>query len=299
MLLIGNTFFDERGALLMTNIIDGRKIAKELNAKTKKRVEKLNAQGITPGIVVILIGDNPASIIYTRNKHRTAEKLGMKSILRKFPKDVSQTEVLQAIHHYNDDPTIHAILIQLPLPKHLNQTELIEAIAPEKDVDGFNSRNVGKLYNNEDGHYPVSCTSRGIMTLLHSYLDKIEGKNVTIVGRSILVSRPLQSLLINENATVTMVSLHTDNIDYYTKHADILVVAAGKPNLIKKDQVKPGTTVIDVGINRTANHHLVGDVDFDDVKEVAENITPVPGGVGPMTIATLMQQTVDLCEWNR
>lgn len=283
----------------MTNIIDGRKIAKELNAKTKKRVEKLNAQGITPGIVVILIGDNPASIIYTRNKHRTAEKLGMKSILRKFPKDVSQTEVLQAIHHYNDDPTIHAILIQLPLPKHLNQTELIEAIAPEKDVDGFNSRNVGKLYNNEDGHYPVSCTSRGIMTLLHSYLDKIEGKIVTIVGRSILVSRPLQSLLINENATVTMVSLHTDNIDYYTKHADILVVAAGKPNLIKKDQVKPGATVIDVGINRTANHHLVGDVDFDDVKEVAENITPVPGGVGPMTIATLMQQTVDLCEWNR
>lgn len=283
----------------MTNIIDGRKIAKELNAKTKKRVEKLNAQGITPGIVVILIGDNPASIIYTRNKHRTAEKLGMKSILRKFPKDVSQTEVLQAIHHYNDDPTIHAILIQLPLPKHLNQTELIEAIAPEKDVDGFNSKNVGKLYNNEEGHYPVSCTSRGIMTLLHTYLDKIEGLNVTIVGRSILVSRPLQSLLINENATVTMVSLHTDNIDYYTKHADILVVAAGKPNLIKKDQVKPGATVIDVGINRMANHHLVGDVDFDDVKEVAKNITPVPGGVGPMTIATLMQQTVDLAEWNK
>ena len=283
----------------MTNIIDGRKIAKELNDKTKKRVEKLNAQGITPGIVVILIGDNPASIIYTRNKHRTAEKLGMKSILRKFPKDVSQTEVLQAIHHYNDDPTIHAILIQLPLPKHLNQTELIEAIAPEKDVDGFNSKNVGKLYNNENGHYPVSCTARGIMTLLHSYLDKIEGKNVTIIGRSILVSRPLQSLLINENATVTMVSLHTDNIDYYTKHADILVVAAGKPNLIKKDQVKLGATVIDVGINRMANHHLVGDVDCDDVKEVAENITPVPGGVGPMTIATLMQQTVDLAEWNK
>ena len=282
----------------MTNIIDGRKIAKELNAKTKERVEKLKSVGIIPGIVVILIGDNPASVIYTRNKHRTAEKLGMKSILRKFPKDVSQAEVLQAIHHYNDDPTIHAILIQLPLPKHLNQTELIEAIAPEKDVDGFNSKNVGKLYNNENGHYPVSCTARGIMTLLHSYLDKIEGKNVTIIGRSILVSRPLQSLLINENATVTMVSLHTDNIDY-TKHADILVVAAGKPNLIKKDQVKPGATVIDVGINRTANHHLVGDVDFDDVKEVAENITPVPGGVGPMTIATLMQQTVDLCEWNR
>lgn len=299
MLLIGNTFFDERGGLLMTNIIDGRKIAKKLNAKTKKRVEKLIAQGITPGIVVILIGDNPASVIYTRNKHRTAEKLGMKSILRKFPKDVSQAEVLQAIRHYNADPTIHAILIQLPLPKHLNQTELIEAIAPEKDVDGFNSKNVGKLYNNEEGHYPVSCTSRGIMTLLHSYLDKIEGKNVTIIGRSILVSRPLQSLLINENATVTMVSLHTDNIDYYTKHADILVVAAGKPNLIKKDQVKTGATVIDVGINRGENHHLIGDVDFNDVKEVVENITPVPGGVGPITIATLMQQTVDLCEWNR
>ena len=137
------------------------------------------------------------------------------------------------------------------------------------------------------------------MTLLHSYLDKIEGKNVTIIGRSILVSRPLQSLLINENATVTMVSLHTDDIDYYTKHADILVVAAGKANLIKKDQVKPGATVIDVGINRMVNHHLVGDVDFNSVKEVAENITPVPGGVGPMTIATLMQQTVDLAEWNK
>ena len=284
----------------MTNVINGRKIAKQLNKETKTRVDKKKKEkGIIPGIAVILVGDNPASVIYTRNKHRTAEKLGMKSILRKFPKDVSQAEVLQAIHHYNDDPTIHAILIQLPLPKHLNQTELIEAIAPEKDVDGFNSKNVGKLYNNENGHYPVSCTARGIMTLLHSYLDKIEGKNVTIIGRSILVSRPLQSLLINENATVTMVSLHTDNIDYYTKHADILVVAAGKPNLIKKDQVKLGATVIDVGINRMANHHLVGDVDCDDVKEVAENITPVPGGVGPMTIATLMQQTVDLAEWNK
>ncbi len=279
----------------MTNIINGRQIAKQLN----QEVDKLKEEGIIPGIVVILVGDDPASVIYTRNKQKNAEKLGMKSILRKFPKDVSQAEVLQAIHHYNDDPTIHAILIQLPLPKHLNQTELIEAIAPEKDVDGFNSKNVGKLYNNEEGHYPVSCTSRGIMTLLHTYLDKIEGLNVTIVGRSILVSRPLQSLLINENATVTMVSLHTDNIDYYTKHADILVVAAGKPNLIKKDQVKPGATVIDVGINRMANHYLVGDVDFDDVKEVAKNITPVPGGVGPMTIATLMQQTVDLAEWNK
>ena len=206
----------------MTNIINGRQIAKQLNQETKTRVDKLKEEGIIPGIVVILVGDDPASVIYTRNKQKNAEKLGMKSILRKFPKDVSQAEVLQAIHHYNDDPTIHAILIQLPLPKHLNQTELIEAIAPEKDVDGFNSKNVGKLYNNEEGHYPLSCTSRGIMTLLHTYLDKIEGLNVTIVGRSILVSRPLQSLLINENATVTMVSLHTDNIDYYTKHADIL-----------------------------------------------------------------------------
>ena len=272
----------------MTNIINGRQIAKQLNQETKTRVDKLKEEGIIPGIAVILVGDNPASVIYTRNKQRTAEKLGMKSILKKFPKDVSQAEVLQAIHHYNDDPT-----------KHLNQTELIEAISPEKDVDGFDSKNVGKLYNNEDGHYPVSCTARGIMTLLHSYLDKIEGKKVTIIGRSILVSRPLQSLLINEIATVTMVSLHTDNIDYYTKHADILVVAAGTPNLIKKDQVKPGATVIDVGINRMANHHLVGDVDFNSVKEVAKNITPVPGGVGPMTIATLMQQTVDLAEWNK
>lgn len=283
----------------MTNIIDGRKIANKLNSETAYRVEKLKAKGIVPGIVVILVGDDPPSVLYTRNKQRTAENLGMKSILQKFPKDVSQDEVLQAIYKYNHDSTVHAILVQLPLPKQLNQTELIEAIAPEKDVDGFNSTNVGKLYNNEKGHYPVSCTSRGIMTLLHSCLDKIEGKNVTIVGRSILVSRPLQSLLINENATVTMVSLHTNNIDYYTKHADILVVAAGKAKLIKKNQVKLGATVIDVGINRLPNHHLVGDVDFEDVKKVAKNITPVPGGVGPMTIATLMQQTVDLVEWNK
>lgn len=289
----------EGAFLLMPNIIDGRKIANKLNSETAHRVEQLKAQGIVPGIVVILVGDDPASVLYTRNKQRTAEKLGMKSILRKFPKDVSQTEVLQAIREYNLDSTVHAILVQLPLPKQLDQTELIEAIAPEKDVDGFNSKNVGKLYNNEKGYYPVSCTSRGIMTLLHSCLDKIEGKNVTIIGRSILVSRPLQSLLINENATVTMVSLHTDNIDYYTTHADILIVAAGKPKLIKKNQVKPGATIIDVGINRLPKHHLVGDVDFDDVKEVAKNITPVPGGVGPMTIATLMQQTVDLVEWNK
>lgn len=284
----------------MVNIINGRKIAKELNEKTKKRVNEMKAKtGIIPGIVVILIGNDPASVLYTRNKQLTAEKLGMKSILRKFPEDISQKEVIDVINEYNKDPLIHAILVQLPLPKHLDQTKIIEAIAPEKDVDGFNSKNVGKLYNNEKGTYPVSCTSRGIMTLLHSTLSKLEGLNATIIGRSILVSRPLQSLLINENVTTTMVSLHTDNIEFYTKHADILVVAAGKANLIKKDQVKPGATVIDVGINRLANNHLVGDVDFDSVKEVASNLTPVPGGVGPMTIATLMEQTVDLAEWSK
>lgn len=281
----------------MVNIIDGHNIADKLNIETKNRVDELKKKGILPGIVVILIGENPASVLYTRMKQQTAAKMGMYSVLKKFPEDVSQDEVLAAIQEYNEDPTVNAILVQLPLPKHLNQTEIIEAIDPKKDVDGFNSSNVGKLYNNEKGNYPVSCTSRGIMTLLHAYLDQLEGKNVTIIGRSILVSRPLQSLLINENATVTMVSLHTDNIDYYTKHADILVVAAGKPNLIKKEQVKPGATVIDVGINKI-NKHLVGDVDFDDVKEVAGFITPVPGGVGPMTIATLMQQTVDLTEWS-
>lgn len=283
----------------MVNIIDGHRIADEINKETKARVDKLKEQGITPGIVVILIGENPPSVLYTKMKQRTAAQMGMKSILRKFPEDVSQEEVIAAIKEYNNDSTIHAILVQLPLPKHLDQTDIIEAIDPNKDVDGFNSSNVGKLYNNEKGHYPVSCTSRGIMTILHSCLNKIEGLNATIVGRSILVSRPLQSLLINENATATMVSVHTDNIDYYTKHADILIVAAGHAKLIKKDQVKPGATVIDVGINKLPNKHLIGDVDFENVKEVAKNITPVPGGVGPMTIATLMQQTVDLTEWSQ
>ena len=214
------------------------------------------------------------------------------------PASTTQAELVQAVEHLNSDPSIHAILVQEPLPNHLDDTAIVNLIDPLKDVDGFHPINVGKLYNNVQGNYPVACTPRGIMTMLHHYHVPLASQDVVIVGRSTLVSRPLQALLINEDATVTITGRRTKDLAKRTREADILVVAAGVPNLIKADAVKPGATVIDVGINRLDDGTIVGDVDFESVKEVAGMITPVPGGVGPMTIASLMEQTVDLAEWS-
>lgn len=283
----------------MVELIDGKQLAKQLNEETATRVAALKKRGITPGIAVILVGDDPASAIYTRNKHRKAEKLGMKSVLKTFPADASQEEVMTCVQELNNDPSIHAILVQSPLPKHFDEKALDNAIIPEKDVDGFHPYNVGRLYNDDpDKRYPVSCTPRGVLKMLDHYNVDLDGKDVVVMGRSILVGKPMQSLLQNRNATVTMLSAHTKDEEFYMRHADILIVAIGHPQFVKAQDVKEGAVVIDVGINRLEDGSLCGDVDFENVKEKASLITPVPGGVGPMTIASLMAQTVDLAEWS-
>ena len=283
----------------MATVIDGRQLATELNQATAKRTAKLATRGITPGIVVILVGDDPASLIYTRNKHRRAEKMGIRSVLEKLPADVDQATVMAAIDRYNQDDTIDAILVQEPLPAHLDGLAITNAIRPDKDIDGLHPINLGKLYANQPGHYPVACTPHGVMTILRHYNVELAGKNATLVGRSILVGKPLAAMLDNANATTTVVNRSTPNLSKVTRQADILVVAAGSPHLITREDVKPGAVVIDVGINRLPSGKLTGDVDFNDVRDIASLITPVPGGVGPMTIASLMAQTVDLAEWRQ
>ena len=282
----------------MTTIIDGKALAKKINSQTKELVAQLKEkQNIIPGIAVVIAGDDVASLIYTRNKHNKAIKLGINSVLKKFPADVSQAELLAEIEKLNHDDTIDAILVQQPLPPQLDPEVITNAILPTKDVDGLNTLNLGKLFANQHGNYPVACTPRGIMRMLAEYNIDLQGKNAVIVGRSILVGKPLLALLNNANATVTMAGRSTGDLSALTKTADILIVATGVPNLIKATDVKPGAVVIDVGINRLSNGKLTGDVDFEAVKTKAQAITPVPGGVGPMTIATLMEQTVDLAWW--
>ena len=282
----------------MTTIIDGKALAKKINAQTKELVAQLKEkQNIIPGIAVVIAGDDAASLIYTRNKHNKAIKLGINSVLKKFPADVSQAELLAEIEKLNHDDTIDAILVQQPLPPQLDSEVITNAILPAKDVDGLNPLNLGKLFANQHGNYPVACTPRGIMRMLAEYSIDLQGKNAVIVGRSILVGKPLLALLNNANATVTMAGRSTSDLSALTKTADILIVATGVPNLIKATDVKSGAVVIDVGINRLSDGKLTGDVDFAAVKAKAQAITPVPGGVGPMTIATLMEQTVDLAQW--
>lgn len=283
----------------MGTVIDGRHLAAELNQATANRAAKLAARGIKPGIVVILVGDDPASLIYTRNKHRRAAKMGIRSVLKKFPADVDQATVMAAIDQYNQDDTIDAILVQEPLPAHLDGLAITNAIRPDKDIDGLHPTNLGKLYANQPGNYPVACTPRGIMAMLRHYQVKLAGKRAVIVGRSILVGKPLAALLTNADMTVTITNRHTPNLRAVTRQADVLVVAAGQPGLITAADVKPAAVVIDVGINRLPSGKLTGDVDFASVQDVASLITPVPGGVGPMTIASLMAQTVDLAEWRQ
>lgn len=282
----------------MTTIIDGKALAKKINAQTKELVAQLKEkQNIIPGIAVVIAGDDAASLIYTRNKHNKAIKLGINSVLKKFPADVSQDELLAEIEKLNNDDTIDAILVQQPLPPQLDPEVITNAILPAKDVDGLNPLNLGKLFANQHGNYPLACTPRGIMRMLAEYNIDLQGKNAVIVGRSILVGKPLLALLNNANATVTMAGRSTSDLSALTKTADILIVATGVPNLIKATDVKSGAVVIDVGINRLSDGKLTGDVDFAAVRAKAQAITPVPGGVGPMTIATLMEQTVDLAQW--
>jgi methylenetetrahydrofolate dehydrogenase (NADP+)/methenyltetrahydrofolate cyclohydrolase len=278
-------------------VIDGKAVAAQLRESIKQDVQKLQAEkGITPGLAVILVGEDPASQVYVRNKGRQTLEAGMASFEFKMPEDTSQQALLAKLDELNNDDAVHGILVQLPLPSHIDEAEVIAAIAPEKDVDGFHAMNSGRLMNGEPGAL-VPCTPQGCVILAKSHLgDDLSGKHAVIVGRSNIVGKPVAMLLLQENCTVTIAHSRTQDLPALCREADILVAAVGRPQMIKGDWVKPGATVIDVGINRIATDdgkgRLVGDVDYAEAADVAGAITPVPGGVGPMTIACLLKNTL-------
>ena len=274
----------------MAIIINGKKIANEILENLKEKTAKLDKK---PGLAVILANDNDSSKVYVSSKEKHSLYLGFKSCIYRFDKKVTQGELIKAIHELNENPNINGILVQLPLFEHLNANEIIEVINPKKDVDGFHPINVGKLNSNLNP-WAVCCTPKGIIKLLKKYNIKIAGKNIVIVGRSNIVGKPLATLLTSEDATVTLAHSKTKNLKSITKEADILISATGHAKLIKANMVKKGAVVIDVGITKQPSGKLVGDVDFEKVKNIASYITPVPGGVGPMTIACLMENTYEL-----
>ena len=274
----------------MGGIIDGKAVSLEIKEKLKSEVEALKAEGKRiPCIAVIIVGDNPASRSYVRGKIKAAEFTGMDSRLIEFPEDVSEEVLRKEILSLNADAGVDGILVQLPLPRHIDEDRLLDTIAPAKDVDGFHPVNVANLWLGRPCFVP--CTPQGIIRLIESTGEIIEGKHAVVVGRSNIVGKPVAKLLLDRNATVTVAHSRTPDLASVTRQADILVAAVGRPGIITGDMVKPGAIVIDVGINRTADGHLTGDVDFASASEVAGWITPVPGGVGPMTIAMLMENT--------
>lgn len=272
------------------SLIDGKEIARQKKALISEEVEKLKQDGIVPGLAVILVGNDPASKTYVSNKERTCRELGMHSVLIELPETVSEQALLDQVAELNEDSTIHGILVQMPLPDHINETKVIETISPEKDVDGFHPVNVGRMMTGQDSFLP--CTPYGVMEMLDYIGADIAGKHVVVVGRSNIVGKPAGQLFLNKNATVTYCHSKTTDLKAFTRQADILVAAVGKVNLITKDHVKEGAIVIDVGMNRNSEGKLCGDVDFSNVREIASYITPVPGGVGPMTITMLMFNTL-------
>jgi len=286
---------------MAAQIIDGKQVAADIRAELKAEVAKLKAQGVVPGLGVILVGDDPASNSYVTAKERTCEELGIYSDDNRLPAETSQDELMQLVGKMNADPKINGILVQLPLPKHMNESEVLFAIDPAKDVDGFHPVSVGKMVVGEKAF--LSCTPHGVLHLLLRSGVKLEGAHVVIVGRSNIVGKPLANMLIQKsptgNATVTVCHTRTKNLAEHTRQADVLVAAVGRPGTITVDMVKDGAAVIDVGVNRVVDatkkrgYRLVGDVDFEAVKEKASLITPVPGGVGPMTITMLMYNTVE------
>lgn len=274
---------------MTNNIIDGKYIAGQVTEKVQQRVEALKAKGVIPGLAVVLVGSDPASQTYVNNKTKTCERLGMYSVLIQLDEQVSEEELLKQVEALNNDPKIHGILVQLPLPKQINEDRVIAKISPLKDVDGFHPESVGKMMIGQDTF--LSCTPFGIMKLLEYSDVDIAGKHAVVIGRSNIVGKPMGQLLLQKDATVTYCHSKTKDLHNFTKLADILVVATGKAKMIDGSYIKEGAVVIDVGINRDENNKLCGDVDFVSAKEVASKITPVPGGVGPMTIAMLMENT--------
>jgi methylenetetrahydrofolate dehydrogenase (NADP+)/methenyltetrahydrofolate cyclohydrolase len=275
-------------------LIDGKAIAAMYRQELAVRVARLRDRGIVPGLAVVLVGEDPASQVYVRNKALACAATGIHSEVHNLSANTSQAQLISFVRRLDADPAIHGILVQLPLPKPLDSRAVIEAILPEKDVDGFHYFNVGSLVVGEPAFYP--CTPWGVMKMLEHEGVAIEGSHAVVVGRSTIVGKPMSLLLLNAGATVTICHSKTRDLAAMTRQADILVAAVGKARMIKADMVKPGAVVIDVGINRMPDGKLVGDVDFDAVREVASRITPVPGGVGPMTIAMLLGNTVKSAE---
>lgn len=281
----------------MYRIIDGKEVSSYIKSQVKLNVDSLKQQGIEPCLAVIIVEGDGASRVYVNNKKKACEACGIKSLEYALEANVSEEELLKLIDKLNNDGSVHGILCQLPLPKHIDEKKVIDAISPKKDVDGFSEVNVGKIWL---GNYEFSpCTPMGVIELLNYYKIDLEGKNCVIVGRSNIVGKPIAALLMEKNATVTICHSKTKDISFFTKNADVIVAAVGKAGFITANMVKDGAVVIDVGINRDANGKLCGDVDFDSVKEKASYITPVPGGCGPMTIAVLMKNTVAAAKNNR
>jgi len=276
---------------MTAQIISGTELAKTIRAELADEVAKLKANGIEPGLAVILVGDDPASHSYVKGKQKACAEVGIRSLLYTFPATISEEELLAKIQELNADPTVHGILVQLPLPAHIREWSVIETIAPEKDVDGFHPINVGKMMIGQPAFLP--CTPHGVLMMVKSAGIDIAGKHVVVVGRSNIVGKPVGQLFLREHATVTYAHSKTPDLAAITRQADILIVAVGKARLIGPEHVKPGAVVIDVGVNRLESGKLCGDVDFDAVKEVASYVTPVPGGVGPMTITMLLHNTME------
>lgn len=273
----------------MAIILDGKKLRDKIFEDLKAKLDKMAKK---PTLAVILVGENPASQIYVRNKKKTAEKLGINSISIEYPSEITENELLEKIDELNDDENVTAILVQLPLPAHIDKNKVIDKILPQKDVDGLTPYNLGKLFSGEEP-YVYPCTPKGILLLLDEYGIELEGKHVVVVGRSNLVGKPVAQLLLKRNATVTMCHSHTKNLANITKTADIVVSAVGK-NVIGEKMLKSNCVIVDVGIFKDENGKISGDVDFENVSKIAAYISPVPGGVGPMTIASLMLNTVEL-----
>jgi len=280
--------------VISMKLLEGKKVATALDETMTKRVEDLKQKGVTPGLAVILVGENSASAVYVRNKKRRAEKLGINFQLIHFDDTVSEAELLQKIDELNNDKTVDGFIVQLPVPDHIDEDKVIEAIDPNKDVDGFTPISVGNLWIGTPLTKPA--TASGILMMLDHYNVDLDGKNVVIVGRSNIVGKPTAALMLDRNATVTVTHSHTKNLKEITSKADVLVVAIGKAKFITQDYVKDQAIVIDVGMDRDEAGKLCGDVDFDDVENKAAMMTPVPGGVGPMTITALVDQVIELAE---
>lgn len=280
-----------QGVSGMAAIINGRELADKMQAEIKEEVRQLRNEGIHPGLVVLLVGDNPASQTYVKNKELAAAKIGIHSKVERLSETISEAELLAIIEQYNQDPRYHGILVQLPLPPQIDEEKIITAVDPSKDVDGFHPVNMGQLFIGDPTMIP--CTPYGIMKMLSAYGIEVAGKRAVVIGRSNIVGKPVGQLLMMNNATVTMAHSKTIDLPAVAREADILVVAIGRGHFVTKEFVKPGAVVIDVGMNRDEQGKLIGDVKFDEVSEVASYITPVPKGVGPMTITMLLEQTVE------